>query len=116
MKPLRVTPLRSVALAVGLALPAATCWPLMATAQVPPTPAQTLPRKEPSTKVPEATPPAQKKDESLSEKLGRNEGVIKPPAGIDPEASVPPPVPNPGTMPVIPPPGSPGNPSPERPK
>jgi len=56
------------------------------------------------------------RDESLSEKLQRGEGVIAPPADIDPELRVPAPVPDPGTTIVIPPPGSPGNPSLDRPK
>jgi hypothetical protein len=56
--------------------------------------------------VPQATPP--NPDESLSRRLSRTEGVIKPPAGIDPEIRVPAPNPNPNTTPVIPPPGSPG--------
>jgi hypothetical protein len=46
--------------------------------------------------------------ETLSERLHESEGVIRPPAGIDPEIRVPAPVPDPGTTPVIPPPGSPG--------
>jgi hypothetical protein len=54
--------------------------------------------------------------ESLSEQLERNEGVIQPPPGTDPEIHVPAPDPDPGTTPVIPPPGSPGNPSDVRPK
>ena len=54
--------------------------------------------------------------ESLSNQLERNEGVIQPPSGIDPGIDVPAPNPNPGTTPVIPPPGSPGNPSDVRPK
>jgi len=43
---------------------------------------------------------------SLSEKLARSDGVICPPANVDPEikAATPPG----GSMPVIPPPGSPG--------
>ena len=45
---------------------------------------------------------------TLSEKLEASDGVIKPPANMDPEITVPAPVPNPGTTPVIPPPGSPG--------
>jgi hypothetical protein len=45
---------------------------------------------------------------TLSDKLQRTEGVIRPPSGIDPEITTPAPVPNPGTTPVIPPPGSPG--------
>ena len=45
---------------------------------------------------------------TLSEKLERSDGVIRPPGGIAPDMTVPAPVPNPGTTPVIPPPGSPG--------
>jgi hypothetical protein len=45
---------------------------------------------------------------TLSEKLEASDGVIKPPTNMDPEMAVPAPVPNPGTTPVIPPPGSPG--------
>jgi hypothetical protein len=45
---------------------------------------------------------------TLSEKLEASDGVIKPPRNIDPEITAPAPVPNPGTTPVIPPPGSPG--------
>jgi hypothetical protein len=46
--------------------------------------------------------------ETLSEKLERSEGVIRPPAGIAPDMNTRAPVPNPGTTRVIPPPGSPG--------
>ncbi len=46
--------------------------------------------------------------ETLSEKLNRSDGVIRPPEGIAPDMSAPAPVPNPGTTPVIRPPGSPG--------
>jgi hypothetical protein len=53
---------------------------------------------------------------SLSDRLGKGEGVIKPPSGIDPGIMKKAPDPNPGNMPVIPPPGSPGNPSPVVPK
>jgi hypothetical protein len=44
----------------------------------------------------------------LSEKLNETEGVIRPPENNTPDMRVPAPVPNPGTTPVIPPPGSPG--------
>jgi hypothetical protein len=44
--------------------------------------------------------------ETLSERLNRTEGVIKPPATATPDMTVPAPVPNPGTTPVIPPPGT----------
>jgi hypothetical protein len=53
-------------------------------------------------------------DEHLSEKLERSEGVICPPAGVDPEIASPPP--DGGKMPVIPPPGSPGGDQTLRPK
>ncbi len=46
--------------------------------------------------------------ETLSERLNRTEGVIKPPVTATPDMTVPAPVPNPGTTPVIRPPGSPG--------
>ncbi|MCF8477376.1 MAG: hypothetical protein K9G60_10115 [Pseudolabrys sp.] len=45
-------------------------------------------------------------DRSLSEHLARAEGVICPPAHVDPEIKAP--TPPGGPMPVIPPPGSPG--------
>jgi hypothetical protein len=44
--------------------------------------------------------------ENLSERLERCSGVIRPPSGISPDNTIRPP--DPGTMPVIPPPGSPG--------
>ena len=86
-----------------------------------PDPKTTIPEKiaPPEEGIPGRGPPPStpaKPPESLSEKLSRTEGVIRPPTGIDPELKVPAPVPDPGTTRVIPPPGSPGNPSPERPK
>ena len=47
---------------------------------------------------------------TLSDKLEATDGVIRPPGNIDPQITVPAPVPNPGTTPVIPPPGSPVDP------
>ena len=46
--------------------------------------------------------------ESLSEKLDKSGGVIRPPANIAPDLAVRAPDPDPGTTRVIPPPGSPG--------
>ncbi len=46
--------------------------------------------------------------DTLSDKLNRSDGVIRPPEGISPDMSTRAPVPNPGTTPVIRPPGSPG--------
>jgi len=58
-------------------------------------------------KAPSSTLPST--GENLSETLGRSGGVIRPPGNIDPEISVPPKDPGAGSsMPVIPPPGSPG--------
>ncbi len=45
---------------------------------------------------------------SLTDKLQESHGVIRPPANIDPQIRVPAPMPDPGTTPVIPPPGTPG--------
>lgn len=47
-------------------------------------------------------------NETLSQRLDRNNGVITPPAGTDPGIAVPAPVPNPNSTPVIRPPGTPG--------
>jgi hypothetical protein len=47
-------------------------------------------------------------DVPLSKKLNQNEGVLKPPRGIDPEIRQPPPERTGDKMPVIIPPGEPG--------
>ena len=47
-----------------------------------------------------------KSNGNLSDKLARSDGVICPPARVDPELRAP--TPPGGAMPVIPPPGSPG--------
>ena len=57
---------------------------------------------------PRSTGSVGRSGESLSDKLDRTDGVIRPPADIAPDMSVRPPAPNPGTMRVIPPPGTPG--------
>jgi hypothetical protein len=81
------------------------------------TPALADPRKTiPEKMEPGATTGSSQGDGSLSERLGRSDGVIAPQSDTDLRMSVPAPVPDPGTTPVIPPPGSPGNPSPVRPK
>ena len=48
----------------------------------------------------------QQNGKDLSDKLARSDGVICPPAHVDPEIRAP--TPPGGAMPVIPPPGSPG--------
>jgi hypothetical protein len=53
-------------------------------------------------------PSATGSTQSLSDKLQQSDGVIRPPETGAPDITVPAPVPDPGTTPVIPPPGSPG--------
>lgn len=53
--------------------------------------------------------------EPLGDKLARSDGVLCPPAGVDPEMRAPPPETGSNT-PVIPPPGSPGGDQSIRPK
>jgi hypothetical protein len=55
--------------------------------------------------VPEGTTTGQRA-EPLGDKLARSDGVLCPPAGVDPEMHAP--APDAGKTPVIPPPGSPG--------
>jgi hypothetical protein len=52
--------------------------------------------------------------EPLGDKLARSDGVLCPPAGVDPEMRAP--APDAGKTPVIPPPGSPGGDPSVRPK
>lgn len=68
---------------------------------------------DPKSTVPEKVDPPQTSvsgnpGQSLSDKLEKSEGVITPRTNLDPGIRVPAPVPNPGTTPVIPPPGEPG--------
>jgi NAD(P)H-dependent FMN reductase len=55
-------------------------------------------------------------NQSLSEKLDKSGGVIKPAEGVDPQIVHPAPVPDPNSMPVIPPAGTPGGPPGPEPK
>jgi hypothetical protein len=61
-----------------------------------------------------AAPSTGSSNQTLSEKLERSEGVVCPPAGVDPEIAVPPT--GGGITPVIPPPGAPGGDPTVRPK
>jgi hypothetical protein len=54
------------------------------------------------------------RSEPLGDKLARSDGVLCPPAGVDPEMHAP--APDAGNTPVIPPPGSPGGDPSVRPK
>jgi hypothetical protein len=100
-----------------------------ATAQAPPTPAtppaQTAPPASASncgpvrpipprgTLAPEGSTTSER-TEPLGDKLARSDGVLCPPAGVDPEIRAP--TPDAGNTPVIPPPGSPGGDPTVRPK
>jgi hypothetical protein len=101
----------------------------VASAQAPPTPAtppaptappistancapmQPVPPR--GTVLPEGTTTGQRA-EPLGDKLAKSDGVLCPPAGIDPEIRAP--TPDAGNTPVIPPPGSPGGDPTIRPK
>jgi hypothetical protein len=54
--------------------------------------------------------------QSLSDKLDKSGGVIKPAEGVDPKIVQPAPVPNPNSTPVIPPAGTTGGPPGPEPK
>jgi hypothetical protein len=65
--------------------------------------------QQPDADAPKPSPALPSTGETLSERLERSDGVIKPPAGIDRGIHVAPKDPDVGSnMPVIPPPGSPG--------
>jgi hypothetical protein len=69
--------------------------------------------QHPGAAAPEGTTTGQRA-ELLGDKLARSDGVLCPPAGIDPEMRAP--TPDAGKTPVIPPPGSPGGDPTIRPK
>jgi hypothetical protein len=82
----------------------------------PPAPARTAdcaPAQPRGTVTPEGTTTGQR-NEPLGDKLAKSDGVLCPPAGVDPEIRAP--TPDGGNMPVIPPPGSPGGDPSVRPK
>lgn len=72
----------------------------------------------PNTTIPEKIHPQENgttgSGESLSEKLDRSEGILPPPANVDPQLEKP--APDVGTTRIIPPPGSPGGDPTVRPK
>lgn len=89
------------------------------TETAPPAPQQasncvpTRPNPPHGTVAPEGTTTGQA-TEPLGDKLARSDGVLCPPAGVDPEMRAP--TPETGNTPVIPPPGSPGGDPSVRPK
>jgi hypothetical protein len=64
-------------------------------------PMQPVPQR--GTVAPEGTTTGQRA-EALGDKLARSDGVLCPPAGVDPEIRAP--TPDTGNTPIIPPPGS----------
>src|SRR5689334_9197539 len=118
----RVLLISSMLLApAGMAVAQAPPGPATPQAQTaPPSPQRTAncaPMQQPAPnsadKVPEGTTTGQRA-EALGDKLARSDGVLCPPAGVDPEMHAP--APDAGKTPVIPPPGSPGGDPTIRPK
>jgi hypothetical protein len=85
------------------ATPPAQTAPPAPSRQVNCAPMQPLPHS--GTAAPDGQTTGQNR-EPLGDKLARSEGVLCPPAGVDPEIRAP--TPEGGNTPVIPPPGSPG--------
>ena len=69
--------------------------------------AESVPPAPPKQAVPERIEPGTS-GSSLSDKLNRSRGVIRPPADVDTGIAQPPPQMPPLSTPVLPPPGSPG--------
>jgi hypothetical protein len=80
-----------------------------AAAQSPPSPSE-----KPPSEIPEKVAPPLE-DGTNQKKLGRDNGVLRPPDNVDPGMTAKPPDTG-GRMPVIPPPGSPGGDESIRPK
>ena len=87
-------------------------WSLQAAAQSLPSqqkaPNMPPPASAPAEKFNDQDPEATGSSPSLSDKLQRSDGVIRPPDNGATDMKVPAPVQEPGTTPVIPPPGSSG--------
>src|SRR5215208_2457541 len=72
-------------------------------------PDQQNPRTQTAPQDPRSTQSDSRPGETLSERLDRTDGVIRPPATVTPDMpQARPPAPDPRTTPVIPPPGTPG--------
>ncbi len=104
--------LSAVMAALGVAhaqAPPAPATPMAETAPPAPqrstecAPMKSAPQRGPNTA--EGTTVGEAND-ALGDKLARSNGVLCPPAGVDPEMRAP--TPDTGNTPVIPPPGSPG--------
>ncbi|HVV60739.1 MAG TPA: hypothetical protein VHD14_03180 [Pseudolabrys sp.] len=106
------------------ALASVILLPVLAAAQTPPAAKPPAAPQQNETRDPKACAQApqstvgsgavDEKSTTLSDKLARSDGVICPPAHVDPDIKAP--TPPGGAMPVIPPPGSPGGDPNVRPK
>jgi hypothetical protein len=101
-------PARRDLLIVGAALAALVASVEAAAAQTRAPSPETPQSERTGPQDPRSTGSVGRSTEPLSDKLERSGGVIRPPEDIAPEMAVRAPVPDPGTTPVIPPPGTPG--------
>jgi hypothetical protein len=95
--------------AAGAQAPPSPATPPAQTA--PPSPAHgtecaPMPSAPPNSTVPPQGTTTGEVREPLGDKLARSDGILCPPAGVDPQMHAP--TPDTGNTPVIPPPGSPG--------
>jgi hypothetical protein len=97
---------------IALAQAPPTAPPPGTTATPPPSP--NSPTCSPHDIPPQNETAAGERKQPLGEKLAKSDGVLCPPAGVDPEIRAP--TPEGGNTPVIPPPGSPGGNPTVRPK
>jgi hypothetical protein len=104
---MRLRPRELLLIAIGMTGVAAGTMPT-AQAQGQPQSSETLKSDSTGPQDPRSTGSVGRSPEPLSDKLDRTDGVIRPPANIAPDMTVRPPVPNPGTTLIIPPPGTPG--------
>jgi hypothetical protein len=103
----------------GAAFAQAPPTPVTPPAQTAPPPARGTNNCAPTESTPQGSIAPQggttgQRTEPLGDKLARSDGVLCPPAGVDPAIRAP--TPETGNTPVIPPPGSPGGDSTIRPK
>ncbi|MDA9424337.1 MULTISPECIES: hypothetical protein [Bradyrhizobium] len=94
--------------------PPAPATPPQATAPPSPQHATNCTPQDRPGRLPDGTTTGQSR-EPLGDKLAKSDGVLCPPSGVDPDMHAPAPSTG-GTMPVIPPPGSPGGDPSVRPK
>jgi hypothetical protein len=99
-------PKQREALIAGMALAALVASVEAAAAQGEPQSSEPLKSKSLSPQDPRSTASVGRPNVPLSDKLDRSDGVIRPPANIAPDIAVRPPLPDSGTTPAIPAPGS----------